>query len=174
MKSIPDIKDGLDTAFNEVIQYVETQPDHLFEAAVSDGKWTTGQQIEHLIKSVSPIILGLSGPAILLKTRFGTIKRKEMSFDELFELYHAHLNKGAKASSPYIPDEVPLSTKNSLLKTFDNKRKKLLKVIDRWSEKEISEIGAKHPVLGLLSIREVLYFTEFHTLHHLESIKKIN
>ena len=65
MKSIPDIKNGLDTAFNEVIQYVETQPDHLFEAAVSDGKWTTGQQIEHLIKSVSPIILGLKPDLVL-------------------------------------------------------------------------------------------------------------
>jgi hypothetical protein len=153
LRRIPEIKSGLNQAFDKVIQHVEAQPDHLFESSIADGKWTTGQQLEHLIKSVTPIILGLSGPAILLKVRFGTIKRAEMTFEELQDLYHQKLNEGAKASAPYIPDPVPLSAKPSLLKS--------------------SEIGGKHPVLGMLSIRELLYFTEFHTLHHLESIRRI-
>ncbi|MBO6792690.1 MAG: DinB family protein [Balneolaceae bacterium] len=173
MKSIPEIKDGLDHAFNEVIRYVETQPDHLFEASEAEGKWSTGQQLEHLIKSVSPVILGLSGPAILLIIKFGKVKREEMSYNELLELYHQKLREGGKSTAPYLPDPVPLSTKSEVLKTFDKKRKKLIKVIDRWTEKEISTIAAKHPLLGVLSLREVLYFTEFHTMHHLESIKKI-
>ncbi|MBO6536584.1 MAG: DinB family protein [Balneolaceae bacterium] len=173
MRQIPEIKSGLNQAFDKVIQHVEAQPDHLFESSIADGKWTTGQQLEHLIKSVTPIILGLSGPAILLKVRFGTIKRAEMTFEELQDVYHKKLNEGAKASAPYIPDPVPLSAKTALLKSFHKKKLKLLKQIDRWSEKELSEIGGKHPVLGLLSIRELLYFTEFHTLHHLESIRRI-
>ncbi len=174
MKPIPEIKDGIDQAFKEVIRYVEAQPDHLFEASEAEGKWTTGQQLEHLIKSVSPVILGLSGPAILLIIKFGNINREEMLYNELLELYHQKLRDGGKSTAPYIPDPVLLSAKSKVLNTFDKKRKKLLKVIGRWTEKEISTIGAKHPLLGLLSLREVLYFTEFHTLHHLESIKKID
>lgn len=173
MRRIPEIKSGLNQAFDKVIQHVEAQPDHLFESSIADGKWTTGQQLEHLIKSVTPIILGLSGPAILLKVRFGTIKRAELTFEELQDMYHKKLNEGAKASAPYIPHPVPLSAKTALLKSFHKKKIKLLKQIDRWSEKELSEIGGKHPVLGMLSIRELLYFTEFHTLHHLESIRRI-
>lgn len=102
MRQIPEIKSGLNQAFDKVIQHVEAQPDHLFESSIADGKWTTGQQLEHLIKSVTPIILGLSGPAILLKVRFGTIKRAEMTFEELQDVYHKKLNEGAKASAPYI------------------------------------------------------------------------
>ncbi len=174
MKSKPAIIDGLDQVFEKVIRYVEAQPDYLFEASEAEGKWTTGQQLEHLTKSVTPIILGLSGPAIILKFRFGTISRDEMSYDELLALYHQKLEEGGKSSYPYIPDPVPISAKPTVLQTFERKGEKLLKLIDRWTEGEISTIGAKHPLLGLLSIRELLYFTEFHTLHHLVSIKRIN
>ena len=36
----------------------------------------------------------------------------------------------------------------------------------RWSEKKLDRYQAPHPALGKLTIREMLYFTIFHNVHH--------
>ncbi len=173
MHSIPEIQTGLETAFEEVITFIESQSDDLFEKANAEGKWSSGEQLEHLIKSVTPINLGLVLPKKVLKWKYGTTDREEMSFENLKELYQSKLNEGAKASKPYIPNPIPVSKKSSLLKKYRSEKDKLIKALDKWDEEIISEIVAPHPILGNLTIRELMFFTIYHNYHHLESIKSI-
>jgi len=173
MHSIPEIQQGLDTAFEKVIQYVEKQADDLFESSFSEGKWSTGEQLEHLIKSVAPINLGLVLPKKVLKWKYGTSDRDEMSFDELTTLYKQKLSEGGKATPPYIPKNIPLEKKSALLGKYRLEKEKLVKALSKWDEDAISEIVAPHPILGNLTIRELMFFTIYHNYHHLESIKSI-
>lgn len=171
--SIPELQKALNDAFEEVIQFVTNQNDNLFEKAASDGKWTTGQQLEHLIKSVSPINLGLILPKKVLKWKYGTTDRSEMNFDQLRELYIDKLEKGAKATKPYIPEPVLKSRKNELIRKYQSEKEKLIKALEKWDEDIISQIVAPHPILGNLTIRELMFFTIYHTYHHLNSMKSI-
>ncbi len=173
MRSIPDIQDGLDKAFEEVITYIENQSDDLFEASNADGKWSIGEQLEHLIKSVTPINLGLVLPKKILKWKYGTTDREEMDYDALKKIYLEKLEEGAKATKPYIPNPIPLARKADLLKKYRTEKEKLIKVLNKWDEDIISEIVAPHPILGNLTIRELMFFTIYHNYHHLESIKAI-
>lgn len=174
MHSIPEIQDGLEKAFEEVVIYIESQSDNLFDKAPSVDKWSTGEQLEHLIKSVTPINLGLVLPKKVLKWKYGTTERDELSYDQLKNLYQSKLTDGAKATTPYIPKPISSSRKEELLKKYRSEKKKLIKVLGKWDENNISVIVAPHPILGNLTIRELMFFTIYHNYHHLENIKSIN
>jgi len=173
MHSISEIKLSLDKAFEEVISVIEIQSDDLFEASLETGKWSTGEQLEHLIKSVSPINLGLVLPKKALKWKYGSSDRQEMTYEELKSIYLLKLEEGAKATKPYIPNPIPVSKKKALLQKYRSEKEKLIHVLNKWDEEVISEIVAPHPILGNLTIRELMFFTVYHTYHHLESIKAI-
>ncbi|NET32628.1 MAG: DinB family protein [Cyanothece sp. SIO1E1] len=173
MHSIAEIRQGLDKAFEEIISFIENQSDDLFESSIADGKWSTGEQLEHLIKSVVPINLGLVLPKKILKWKYGTADREEMTFNELTSLYKQKLSEGGKATPPYVPKNIPLEKKSALLGKYRLEKEKLVKALTKWDEDTISEIVAPHPILGNLTIRELMFFTIYHNYHHLESIKSI-
>ena len=170
--SIQKVQSSIDKAFEEVISFIQKQDDDLFETSVEE-KWSTAEQLEHLIKSVTPINLGLVLPKKVLKWKYGTTDRDEMDYDRLKELYQSKLAEGAKATKPYIPNRIPVSKKMELLRKYRSEKEKLIKALNKWDEKVISEIVAPHPILGNLTIRELMFFTVYHNYHHLESIKFI-
>lgn len=168
-----DLKKGFDDAFDAVIHYIRLQDDLLFERAESEGKWSTGQQLVHLIKSVEPLNLGLKLPKILLRWRFGTRNRTERTYDATVAKYKAALNDGGRASSPYIPPKVGVHQKHDLLQRYEQEKIKLIRVLDKWNEEQLSKYVAPHPLMGKLTARELIFFTIYHNYHHLESIRKI-
>ena len=42
----------------------------------------------------------------------------------------------------------------------------LLKKVENWKESDLDKYVLPHPLLGKISLREMLYFTDFHILHH--------
>jgi hypothetical protein len=50
-------------------------------------KWTAGQQLDHIIKSVAPVNLALALPAFVLKMSFGKANRPSRTYDQLVEKY---------------------------------------------------------------------------------------
>jgi hypothetical protein len=46
--------------------------------------------------------------------------------------------------------------------------------MDKFSEAQLDEYVLPHPILGKLTIREMLYFTIYHaTHHHLATLKNL-
>jgi uncharacterized damage-inducible protein DinB len=168
-----EIQQALGNAFDEVIDFIRGQDDALFEKAKAEGKWTTGQQLKHLIKSVRPINKGLGLPKIVLRLRFGFNDHQERNYDGLVASYHKALEEGGKASEAYIPRPVSVNGKLSLLSMYEQERNKLIKLLNKWDEKKLSSIVAPHPLLSKLTIRELMFFTIYHNYHHLEQIKEI-
>ena len=37
---------------------------------------------------------------------------------------------------------------------------------EKWDEKELDEYYLPHPILGKLTVREILFFTIYHNLRH--------
>jgi hypothetical protein len=131
----------------------------------SPGKWNTVQLLDHIVRSVSPVSLALSLPAFLLRLVFGTANRKSRSYEELVARYHSKLKAGGRASGRFVP---PPKT-DSVEKLSSNLSKvvqALARRIDRFSETQLDQLILPHPLLGKLTLREMLYFTIYHVQHH--------
>ncbi len=46
----------------------------------------------------------------------------------------------------------------------------LLAAMDRWRDSDLDRLRLPHPLLGKLTVREMLYFTLYHNAHHARRI----
>src|SRR4249919_1716851 len=67
------------------------------------GKWSAGQQLDHIFRAVSPVTLAFGLPSFVLKLFFGKSNRTGRSYDELVTKYKSKLAAGGVASGRYIP-----------------------------------------------------------------------
>ena len=167
-----EIQSELNKSISELIEWFERSPEGYLEFK-SGNSWSAGQHLLHLIKSTKPLAKGLAFPKLLLRLKFGTLKRASISKEELENLYNEKLSNGAKASGPYVPREVLGNEKDDLLKRFNYEKQSLVKVLNKWTEKQLNSQQVKHPILGNISVREILYFTIFHTEHHTKTLKEL-
>jgi hypothetical protein len=137
-----------------------------------DNKWTAGQQIDHIVKAVSPVVLAFSLPRIAPRLLFGKSNRKGKTYDELVTKYKDRLADGGKASGRFVPKEVPMGEKFLLPKQVMYYTNQLCKKIEKSSEEELDTYILPHPLLGKLTFREMLYFTIYHVQHHHEITKR--
>ena len=116
------------------------------KSADLNGKWSVNQNIDHLNKVLIPLNKALSKPK----------------------------------QGPAVAPEIYKANENLVLGTQDLEGTyqalslKFLKIVERkWSEAQLDNYLLAHPLLGKLTIREILYFVHWHTNHHFEAIKKI-
>jgi hypothetical protein len=136
-----------------------------------EGKWTAGQQLDHLCLSVKPLANGLKFPKFLLRMKFGSTKRGSTSYEALVGKYQSALEAGGRASASFIPPPIAFAQKQALIAQLQGHVTKLCDTLQRYSEANLDEMVAPHPLLGTLTLREMLYFTINHVQHHQENIQ---
>lgn len=171
VQSKQDIEKALRDSYGALANWIESQPDAKFTQG-PDGRWSMGQHLEHLNRSIQPFTLALSLPGFLLGLALPKMNRPSMSYEQLAAKYEAALDAGGKSSGRYNPPAVPLSRKKKLLATHRALTDKLLRQINRLPEEELDRLGAKHPLIGVLSMRELFYFTAHHHDHHLHTLQR--
>jgi hypothetical protein len=147
------------------IKQITDLPDEDFLRS-NNGKWTPGQQLEHIVKSVRPVNLAFGLPGFLLKIAFGKANRPSRSYDELIEKYHAKLAAGGKSSAPFIPKSIVVSDRQKLSRKLHALINSLIHRADSFSENQLEVFILPHPLLGKLTLREMLFFTIYHVAHH--------
>lgn len=150
---------------------IERLPAEEFNKSQND-KWTAGQQLEHIYLSVKPVNLAFKLPAFLLKLIWGKANRASRSYDELIERYHAKLANGSKATGPFVPKSVDQKKGQQLKANLKNVVSKLCLSLNTYSEDELDQYILPHPLLGKLTLREMLFFTIYHVKHHEKLIEK--
>ena len=138
------------------------------------NKWSVAENVQHLVLSVSTTTLAFQLPKLLVRLIGGKPNRPSGSFEELKAKYYCKLDEGAKASSRYVPKPIlHRAGKEKLLDKWNKVNSKLIYVLTHNnSEQELDVYLVKHPLLGRITLRELCYFTVFHTQHHLNSIAK--
>lgn len=164
-----EIEAALAERFDAVTAFVKAQPDDLFEKQV-DERWTTGQELDHLVRCVKPLHLALSLPKFALGLRFGKRKHEPRDYDGCVAVYLKALENGGKASGAFVPPAVPLAKKAALLADFEAGKQKLLKLVAKWDDAALDTYVVPHPLIGKMTIREILMWTVYHTEHHLGSL----
>jgi uncharacterized damage-inducible protein DinB len=78
--------------------------------------------------------------------------------------YQAKLQHGGKSPSTYVPAITVNSVKRLL--QLEKSVDRLCHIIDGLTEEELDRYLLPHPLLGKLTMREMLYFTIYHVTHH--------
>lgn len=162
---------AIDQSFSALADWVAAQPDSAFAHGPA-GRWNMGQHVKHLIRSVEPVNLGLMLPKWLLGLALGTSNRPSMSYDALTARYEAALDGGGKAMGRYIPPAISATQKAALLARYRAHGARLSRLVSGLSEADLDHYIAKHPLIGILTLRELLFFTIHHTDHHLHTLQR--
>lgn len=154
------------TDFTDYISSLREE-DFLFTA---DSKWTAGQQAEHILRSIKPVKLAFTLPKFLLKLIFGKANRPSRTYEQLLDRYKEKLAEGGRASGRFIPQPVAFADKEKICKEILAVNNTLCKKVNDYTEEELENYILPHPLLGKLTLREMLYFNILHAEHHRNSV----
>ena len=164
-----EITENLHTIFNEVVEFLHNITEQQFMQA-PEGKWSSGQQVLHLIRSIKPIAMLMQGDIAQIEA-FGKLKRDPWDYDTLVHNYLNALKAGGKAPKPFEPKGVKPEDKEALTQKFVEVKDTLMNTLEQWDEDKLNQYCIPHPLLGNFSVREMMMFTVYHTGHHLRFMK---
>jgi hypothetical protein len=158
----------------DLIQYVENLSDEDFLYHLPE-KWTAGQQLDHILTSVKIVAKSLQSKDFLIE-KFGAINRPTWDYDTVVENYKATLAQGGKAPDRFVPPSIGLEKRESVGKEIFEYEKMLLQNLAQFTETDLNTCVLPHPLLGDLTIYEMLCMITYHVKHHhqniMESLKK--
>lgn len=145
------------------------------EFFLSQGeKWSPAEQVRHLTKSVRPLAKALRLPRIVLALRFGFNHSASRSFSEIQTFYQSKLKTGVTAGrfAPAVQPapQDPRARRAEIMQYWQEAQRNLQKAITTWSETALERYRLPHPVLGKLTVREMLFFTLYHNAHHVRQV----
>ena len=169
---------ALEDVHREVTEYFGSLSRDDFFRRPEEEVWSPAEHLIHLNKSVKAVTSGLAMPKLALRVSFGASKKPSRTFEELHEVYLDQLKKGARATGPYVPPTLDLAdeareeaTRTRVLSGWEAAGGTLVEKLRGWSEKNLDKLRMPHPLLGKLTVREMMCFTLFHDRHHLASVR---
>lgn len=161
---------------DEIVTYLEAMPTQQFVTPQGEA-WSPAGHLRHLVKSVKAVAYGMGMPKLALALRFGVGFGGSRSFGEIRDVYLQAIDDGRAratgryASSSEIPDgTTPEAWRASLLDRWVQAGEGLAKALGRWSEGALDRHRLPHPILGKMTVREMLFFTAYHNAHHARRI----
>ncbi|MBO0949878.1 DinB family protein [Fibrella forsythiae] len=132
-----------------------------------NGRWSVGDTTQHLFLSARPVLRLMTGPREVF-AQWGYAKGPSRTYEAIQEMYKQVLGEGIKAPANLSPrtDDVP-ADKATMLARLADTCLALAEQLTGWSEEELDRYQIPHPALGLISVREMLYFVKIHTRHHM-------
>ncbi len=168
-----DMIENMDKITESIRAFYGDMPPETFFLSPADGGWSPEKNLRHLIKATQAIYLGLMSPKFTLFI-FGSGKEKSRTILEIKTAYLAKLNAGGGAGV-FTPigdhSKVEPEAQKKLLQDFTKLFSKYKQKISAWDEKDLDNYNMPHPILGNLTIREMLLFSIFHLFHHSEKVE---
>lgn len=135
----------------------------------NNDSWSIREEMEHLVISGRMVASALKVPKMVLRS-FGKPNREVRDYDTTFQRYKDRLQEvGPVSNSPASPKKDG-DNMVSLLKQWDEIGEKFAKRLQKWNDKDLDNYLLPHPLMGKILVREMLFFTHFHSLHHFERI----
>ena len=129
--------------------------------------WSPAHHVDHLIRSNGPVAGGLSvarGRLLPLPAQ-----HRPRTYAEIRGAYRAGLAAGARASGRWLPQ--PEGTQLQMTERYASSLRAVHETLGDWTDAELDAWAMPHPVLGVLSVREMLYFTLYHNRHHADGVR---
>lgn len=162
-----EIEAAVETLSREVDHYLQTLSDATFEAP-QGRHWSPSGHIRHLAKSVRAVAKGMNQPKLVLRA-FGRAKSSR-SFDEVLAVYRGALTEGDQAGKFGLSQDRP--SREEVMSRWRDAQRLLEDAMQGWSESALDRYRLPHPLIGKLTVREMLFFTLFHNAHHVRRIQE--
>ena len=156
----------------ESVHYWRAYPLEAFFTRPEPEVWAPADQVRHLTRAVRAVNKGLTLPRPVLVILFGWSRRPSRTFDVLMTDYKAVLTAGGRAGR-FAPPAVP-----STQQTTDGRERimslhavaidEFARAVERWTARGLERYRLPHPLLGKLTVREMVYFTLLHNVHHVQ------
>lgn len=167
-------KDTILSGINDAIQQVAALNSSVAdEAALSHpilDKWSVAEQTVHLIVATRAVGKALAAPKIMLMG-FGSAKEPSRNYDEMAEFYTSKL-ADVPAVTGFEP-ELRGKSWEEIQEKWASSAELFEKGLKKWSEKDMDKRLLPHPLMGKITVREMLYFTHFHIHHHRKQIVRL-
>lgn len=165
MTTLQETTNKLADVFDETERVANTFTEQHFFKRPDTGKWSAAEHTQHLFVSIKPLV-GLFGkPELMLQ--FGKPTRAPMHYDQVVALYHQMLSSpAAKAVVTQNKVDGLSATKAEQIANLHSLHQKFLERAAALSDTVLDEYQVPHPLIGLLTVREWLFFTHYHEGHH--------
>lgn len=136
-----------------------------------EQKWTAAGQLAHIIISIKPLVQVFSMDKSLIAQTFGTTGRVGESYEELTRSYLQKLEVGGKAPERFLPPAEITESRQAMCEKLTALINTLSIKIESFSEAELDTLCIPHPLLGSISLREMLYNAIYHVQHHQKQVE---
>ena len=142
-------------------------PENLFFDKPAE-KWSVAENVQHLVISTGTSNLAFTLPKFLLRLTAGTANRPSRTYEELVAKYKQKLAEGGRASGRFVPKATNASAgKSVFLAKWQKTTTEFIKALQlKRTETDLDKYLVRHPLLGRITLRELCYFTIYHTQHH--------
>ena len=181
MRTREDLLGGIERMQGDTTAFFQGMEPAAYFARPATG-WSPEQNLGHLIKSIRPVRLALYLPRFTFVI-FGRGTPTDGPRD-VIEKYLGVLGQGYRAGLPYRPggghstrDDVAQPSPTALrawdrqLRVYADYCDGLRESLTSWNEADLDRYRMPHPATGMISAREMLYFTVFHPYHHMARIR---
>ncbi len=171
-KSKSEIIVELNDSFDLLISTSSSVQNELFNVS-RENKWTAAGNIAHLVNATKMTSLAFKLPKFLPVLLYGKPKRTSHGYIKIVDNYEKKLVGGAMATGLYVPKKTNYEQEklNGKLKMEGDTL--IQSISKKWSDEQLDQYQISHPILGLLTARELAYFTIYHNTHHQETIRKL-
>ncbi len=167
----PTLIEFLQAGFEEASTLGRTTPTTAFYYKPANNVWSAAENMQHLTQSVQPLNRLFDRPKSYFAEKWGYASHASRSYQEVITAYHTALGTGIIATGVFVPLS-PNTDLDGLLSEFTQANDLLIRHLANWTEEELDEYVIPHPLLGPLTVREMMLFTAYHTRHHLEIMDK--
>jgi hypothetical protein len=157
----------------EADAYLRALPSTVFFARQGPA-WSPDEHARHLGKSLGPLTRVLRWPRPVIGLLFGRHRGQGRTFADLRRHYQATLAAGAQAGR-FAPRAQPppadlAAGQDAILGRLAATVRAVQIAVQRWPEPALDQYRLPHPLLGRLTVREMLAFSVYHHAHHLRRI----
>ncbi len=169
-----EIIEALEAAHEVGVEYWAGFTTPVFFAPIGTH-WSPAEHVRHLTRSMTPLLPVLRVPRMALRLVFGQAAQPSRSIESLDAQYSKALAAGGTAGRFTPPPDQAIANdvrRNQIMDAHSETLRGLTQAMERWTESELDACRLPHPLLGKLTVREMMLFTLLHNRHHLEACER--
>lgn len=163
-----EIIEALENAHEDAVEYWAGFETPEFFSPMG-GRWSAAEHVRHLTRAMTPLLPVLRVPRAALRFAFGAATKPSRSYTDIELAYTQALAAGGTAGrfapppDRHAPDVV---RRNAIMDAHSETLRGLTQAMERWTEPQLDAHRLPHPLLGKLTVREMMLFTLLHNQHH--------
>jgi len=172
-----DIIERIGSIQQALVDDIALMSDDQFTSGTTEA-WSADDYLKHLLLSIKPLAKALGFPEKVLQSQFGSAEHASRTYEGVVKAYQKRLDEGIRAEDfdKVVPVfyRFPEGTTNEriyLVQSWQEANQRLIEAVRQWNEEQLDRLQIPHPAIGLITLREMLFFTIYHNTLHWHDIQ---